>query len=149
MLETNALPARFIQWWYSVIDFLIVTASISKPLHSWLFIDLSEHHYTALTSKFNNFFNRSSTMLNNVFKAPESSSWRFKKKMFSFSNQTLHYYSDVSHYIIYQHDFFTRYNKLLETLDVLQRNMEWVPLPFKLDYYGCAIMLVRCEQWRS
>ena len=38
-----------------------------KLLHSWLFIDLSEHHYTALTSKFNNFFNRSSTMLNNVF----------------------------------------------------------------------------------
>ena len=36
-------------------------------MHSWLFIDLSEHHYTALTSKFNNFFNRSSTMLNNVF----------------------------------------------------------------------------------
>ena len=45
-----------------------MTASISKLLHSWLFIDLSEHHYTALTSKFNNFFNRSSTMLNNVFK---------------------------------------------------------------------------------
>ena len=52
---------------YSVIDFLIVTASISKLLHSWLLIDLSEHHYTALTSKFNNFFNRSSMMLNNVF----------------------------------------------------------------------------------
>ena len=32
-----------------------MTASISKLLHSWLFIDLSEHHYTALTSKFNNF----------------------------------------------------------------------------------------------
>ena len=45
-----------------------MTASISKLLHSWLFIDLSEHHYTALTSKFNNFLNRSSTMLNNVFK---------------------------------------------------------------------------------
>ena len=43
-----------------------MTASISKLLHSWLFIDLSEHHYTALTSKFNNFFNRSSMMLNNV-----------------------------------------------------------------------------------
>ena len=43
-----------------------MTASISKLLHSWLFIDLSEHHYTALTSKFNNFFNRSSTVLNNV-----------------------------------------------------------------------------------
>ena len=38
-----------------------MTASISKLLHSWLFI-------TALTSKFNNFLNRSSTMLNNVFK---------------------------------------------------------------------------------
>ena len=60
-VRINALP-------YSVIDFLIVTASISKLLHSWLFIDLSEHHYTALTSKFNNFLNRSSTMLNNVFK---------------------------------------------------------------------------------
>ena len=46
----------FIQWWYSVIDFLIVTASISKLLHSWLFIDPSEHHYTTQTSKFNNFF---------------------------------------------------------------------------------------------
>ena len=59
--------SSFIQWWLSVIYFLIVTASISKLLHSWLFIDLSEHHYTALTSKFNNFFNRSSTMSNNVF----------------------------------------------------------------------------------
>ena len=27
-----------------------------KLLHSWLFIDLSEHHYTTQTSKFNNFF---------------------------------------------------------------------------------------------
>ena len=45
-----------------------MTASISKLLPSWLFIDLSEHHYTALTSKFNDFLNRSSTMLNNVFK---------------------------------------------------------------------------------
>ena len=63
------LPWRpFIQWWYSVIDFLIVIASISKLLHSWLFIDPSEHHYTTQTSKFNNFLNRSSTMLNNVFK---------------------------------------------------------------------------------
>ena len=68
MLEKCA-ASSFIQWWYSVIDFLIVTASISKLLHSWLFIDLSEHHYTALTSKFNFFLNRSSTMLNNVFKA--------------------------------------------------------------------------------
>ena len=33
----------------SVIDFLIVTASISKLLHSWLFIDPSEHHYTTQT----------------------------------------------------------------------------------------------------
>ena len=48
--------STFIQWWYSVIDFLIVTASISTLLHSWLFIDLSEHHYTTQTSKFNNFF---------------------------------------------------------------------------------------------
>ena len=48
----NALPARLFSGWYSVIDFLIVTASISKLLHSWLLIDLSEHHYTALmTSK--------------------------------------------------------------------------------------------------
>ena len=45
-----------------------MTASISKLLHSWLFIDLSEHHYTALTSKFKKKINRSSTMLNNVFK---------------------------------------------------------------------------------
>ena len=52
----------FIPWWYSVIDFLIVNTSISKLLHSWLFIDPSEHHYTT-----QNFFNRSSTMLNNVF----------------------------------------------------------------------------------
>ena len=61
----------FIQWWYSVIsviDFLIVIASISKLLHSWLFIDPSEHHYTTQTLKFNFFFSRSSTMLNNVFK---------------------------------------------------------------------------------
>ena len=43
----------------------------SKLLHSWLFIDLSEHHYTALTSKFNNFVNRSSMMLNNVFKVKD------------------------------------------------------------------------------
>ena len=57
----------FIQWIYSVNDFLIVTASISKRLHSWLFIDPSERHYTTKTSKFNNLFNRSSTMLNNVF----------------------------------------------------------------------------------
>ena len=59
--------SSFIQWWYSVIDLLIVTASISKLLHSWLFIDLSEHHYTTQTSKFNNFLNGSSMMLNNVF----------------------------------------------------------------------------------
>ena len=45
-----------------------MTASISKLLLSWLFVDPSEHHYTTQTSKFNNFFNRSSTMLNNVFK---------------------------------------------------------------------------------
>ena len=51
----------FIQWWYSVIDFLIVTASISKLLHSWLFIDSSENHYATQTSKFNNLLNRSST----------------------------------------------------------------------------------------
>ena len=44
-----------------------MTESISKLLHSWLFIDLSEHHYTTQTSKFNNFFNSSATMLNNVF----------------------------------------------------------------------------------
>ena len=68
LLCSNKWWARpFIQWWYSVIDFLIVTASILKLLHSWLFIDPSEHHYTTQTSKFNNFLNRSSTMLNNVF----------------------------------------------------------------------------------
>ena len=59
-------PRSFIQWWYAVIDFFIMTSSISKLLHSWLFIDFSEHHYTTQTSKFNFFFNRSSTMLNNV-----------------------------------------------------------------------------------
>ena len=32
-----------------------MTASISKFLLSWLFIDPSEHHYTTQTSKFNNF----------------------------------------------------------------------------------------------
>ena len=48
-------------------DILIVTAYIPKLLYSWLFIDPSAHHYTALTSKFNNFFNRASTMWNNVF----------------------------------------------------------------------------------
>ena len=71
--------------WYSVIDFLIVTASISKLLHSWLFIDPSEHHYTTQTSKFNKFLNRSSTMLTNVFnktalnidKAPVALNWRY------------------------------------------------------------------------
>ena len=59
----------FIQWWYSVIYFLIVTVSSSNLLHSWLFIDPSENHYPTQTSKFNNFKkNRSSTMSNNVFK---------------------------------------------------------------------------------
>ena len=72
-VKNKCAASSFIQWWYSVIDFLIVTASISKLLHSWLFIDLSEHHYTALTSKFNNFFNRSSTMLNNVFNVQQCS----------------------------------------------------------------------------
>ena len=67
-VRINGLTRPFIQWWYAVIDFLKVTVSISKLLHSWLFIDLSEHHYTTQTSKFNNFLNRSSTMLNNVFK---------------------------------------------------------------------------------
>ena len=67
LCSNKCAASSFIQWWYSVIDFLIVTASISKLLHSWLFIDLSEHHYTALTSKFNHFLTRSSTMLNNVF----------------------------------------------------------------------------------
>ena len=43
-----------------------MTASISKLLHSWLFIDPSDH--TTQTSKFNSLLNRSSTMLNNVFK---------------------------------------------------------------------------------
>ena len=66
-VRINALPARLFSGDISVIDFLIVTASISKLLHSWLFIDLSEHHYTALTSKFKKKFNRSATMLNNVF----------------------------------------------------------------------------------
>ena len=42
-------------------------ASISKLLYSWLFVDPSGHHYTTQTSKFNNFWNRSSTMLDNVF----------------------------------------------------------------------------------
>ena len=39
-----------------------------KILHSWLFIDPSEHHYTTQTSEFHKRkVNRSSTMLNNVF----------------------------------------------------------------------------------
>ena len=41
----------------------MVTSSVSKLLHSWLFIDPSEHHYMTQTSKFNNCWNRSSTML--------------------------------------------------------------------------------------
>ena len=40
---------------------------MSKLLYSWLFISPSEHHHTTQTSKFNNFFNGASTMLNNVF----------------------------------------------------------------------------------
>ena len=55
------------------MHFLIVTASISKLLHSWLFIDPSEHSYAAQTSKFNHFKNRSSTILNNVFKTKRNS----------------------------------------------------------------------------
>ena len=39
-----------------------------KLLYSWLFIDPSEHHHTTQTSKFNHFWYRASTMLNNVFK---------------------------------------------------------------------------------
>ena len=58
---------------FSHIYFLIVTASISKLLHSWLFIDPSEHHYTTQTSKFNNFSNRSSTMLKGKF--PQTTMW--------------------------------------------------------------------------
>ena len=53
---------------HDFIDFLVVNAPILKLLHSWLFMDPSEHHYTTQTSKFNNFLNRSSTKLNNVFK---------------------------------------------------------------------------------
>ena len=49
------------------IHFLIVTTSISKLLHSWLFIDPSEHHYTTQTSKFKIFKNRSSTMLKPMY----------------------------------------------------------------------------------
>ena len=45
----------------------MVTASFLKLLHSWLFIDPSEHHYTTQTSKLKKNLNRSSTMLNNVF----------------------------------------------------------------------------------
>ena len=66
----NALPARLFSA-HLVIDFLIVTALISKLLHSWLFIALSEHHYTTQTSK--DFLNRSATMLNNVFNLVEAS----------------------------------------------------------------------------
>ena len=43
--ENNGVYSRFLD--SDCINF--------KFLHSWLFIDLSEHHYTALTSKFNNF----------------------------------------------------------------------------------------------
>ena len=46
----------------SLIDFLIVTASVSKLLHSWLFIDPSEHHYTTQTSKYKLFWNQFSIM---------------------------------------------------------------------------------------
>ena len=46
-----------IKWWYSVLDILTVTASFSKLLYSWQFMDPSEHHS----------LNRVSTMLNNVF----------------------------------------------------------------------------------
>ena len=44
-----------------------MTASISKLLYSWLFMDPSEHHHTKQISKFNLFWNQSTTMLNNVF----------------------------------------------------------------------------------
>ena len=58
--------------WYSVIDILIVTASIKKNVFlPWMFIDQSEHHYTTQTSKFTIFFKRASTMLNNVFNINE------------------------------------------------------------------------------
>ena len=51
-----------------------MTALISKHLHSWLFIDPSEHHYLTQTSKLKIFLNQSSTMLNNVFKGEASPS---------------------------------------------------------------------------
>ena len=44
----------FIQWWYSVIDILIVTAWISKLLCSWLFIGPSEHNHTTQTWSLHN-----------------------------------------------------------------------------------------------
>ena len=52
--ERPAKELRFIKCWYSVIDILIVTASISIYifLKSWLFIDPSEQ-----TSQFNNLLN--------------------------------------------------------------------------------------------
>ena len=55
-VRINGRPDCFIQWWYSVINILIVTTSISKRLYSWLaYLGPSEHHYTTQTSKFNNF----------------------------------------------------------------------------------------------
>ena len=64
---------------YSVVifshKFLNSDCINSKLLHSWLFIDLPEHHYTTQTSKFNNFCNCSSAMLNNVFKKTRHSLW--------------------------------------------------------------------------
>ena len=48
---------------YLVIDFLMMTGSISKLLHSWLFIDPSEPQYETQTSKFNKIFK---SILHNV-----------------------------------------------------------------------------------
>ena len=57
------------------MDFLIVSAPISKLVHSWLFLI----HLNIIIEKLNTdikvqqfFFNRSSTMLNNVFKVCNS-----------------------------------------------------------------------------
>ena len=62
-----------IKWWYSVIDVLIVTASISKLSHSCMAVYWSI--WTSLLSLYNTdimvqhyFLNRSSTMSNNFFK---------------------------------------------------------------------------------
>ena len=59
-VRINHQSDRLLNGDISVIYILIVTASVSKLLYSWLFTDPSEHHYTTQTWKFNHFI-----MLNN------------------------------------------------------------------------------------